>query len=583
MITPGQIMAGSPRPDAAPTDAGASAVNPAQLSVDTAQAVIDMFASRLAKAEAKLEWKVDRDGVVASILMTNEDVLIKGSQVGLVGEVTFVDWVRDMAGNPTPGLQIDPAITRIIGDRIQTGKVASNTWSTTAGSLLDLDAGTLTLGGSASPKFLVDATGHLTCTGATVTGTLTAGSIIDASATVSGTTLGTINSDAQAGYNHSLTPHAPTNADNTAQILGNSATAITLTSSNLFQTAASGARVLIGAGGVVGYNSSGVASFTLNAATGYLTCTGASVGGTLVAGSVIDASATVSGTTLGTINSDAAAGYNHSLTPHAPSTADNTAQILGASATAITMTSSNLFQTAASGARVLIGAGGIIGYDSSGATTFSLNATTGAATFAGDVNTTGHVVATGSWVDTPSGLSAAVIGASADNSLGVLGRALIGVAGLSGTAGGTGVEGNATGASSYGVAGYAPGDNSVAVYGMSQAANGGIGVYGSAPTGTGIGVKAASAGTALVVLGKMTIDNATLVTNLNADQLDGLHSTAFLHATGGNVYTFPGGTLTSSTGVASFSGFTPTANAATNVWVKMVIDSTTCYIPVWVC
>lgn len=474
MITPGQIMAGSPRPDAAPTDAGASAVNPAQLSVDTAQAVIDMFASRLAKAEAKLEWKVDRDGVVASILMTNEDVLIKGSQVGLVGEVTFVDWVRDMAGNPTPGLQIDPAITRIIGDRIQTGKVASNTWSTTAGSLLDLDAGTLTLGGSASPKFLVDATGHLTCTGATVTGTLTAGSIIDASATVSGTT-------------------------------------------------------------------------------------------------------------LGTINSDAAAGYNHSLTPHAPSTADNTAQILGASATAITMTSSNLFQTAASGARVLIGAGGIIGYDSSGATTFSLNATTGAATFAGDVNTTGHVVATGSWVDTPSGLSAAVIGASADNSLGVLGRALIGVAGLSGTAGGTGVEGNATGASSYGVAGYAPGDNSVAVYGMSQAANGGIGVYGSAPTGTGIGVKAASAGTALVVLGKMTIDNATLVTNLNADQLDGLHSTAFLHATGGNVYTFPGGTLTSSTGVASFSGFTPTANAATNVWVKMVIDSTTCYIPVWVC
>jgi len=55
------------------------------------------------------------------------------------------------------------------------GVLQSTNWSTTAGSQLDLDNGTLKLGGSSSPKFQVDADGVLYATGAVISGALTAG------------------------------------------------------------------------------------------------------------------------------------------------------------------------------------------------------------------------------------------------------------------------------------------------------------------------------------------------------------------------------------------------------------------------
>ena len=66
------------------------------------------------------------------------------------------------------GLYLNPAGiaagTKISGDSIQTGKITSNNFSTSAGSQLDLDAGTIKMGGSANPGFEVTDTGFVTAT-----------------------------------------------------------------------------------------------------------------------------------------------------------------------------------------------------------------------------------------------------------------------------------------------------------------------------------------------------------------------------------------------------------------------------------
>jgi hypothetical protein len=62
--------------------------------------------------------------------------------------------------------------TKIDGSTITTGKIRSNNWSTTLGSELDLNAGTITLGGSASPKFNVNASGDVTASSALFSGSV---------------------------------------------------------------------------------------------------------------------------------------------------------------------------------------------------------------------------------------------------------------------------------------------------------------------------------------------------------------------------------------------------------------------------
>ena len=63
--------------------------------------------------------------------------------------------------------------------------------------------------------------------------------------------------------------------------------------------------------------------------------------------------------------------------------ADVTATILGASGTSIVMTNANLFKSSSGTAGVFIGSGGLIGKNSSGVTTFSIDGSTGNATFYG--------------------------------------------------------------------------------------------------------------------------------------------------------------------------------------------------------
>jgi len=63
----------------------------------------------------------------------------------------------------------------VMADYVRAGVLQSSNWSATTGSQLDLDNGTLKLGGSDSPKFQVDSDGVLHATGAVISGALTAG------------------------------------------------------------------------------------------------------------------------------------------------------------------------------------------------------------------------------------------------------------------------------------------------------------------------------------------------------------------------------------------------------------------------
>ena len=71
----------------------------------------------------------------------------------------------------------------IIADYLRAGVLQSSNWAGATGSEVDLDLGTIKLGGSSSPKFSVTAAGVLTCTDAIVTGNLTTG----AGSTIGGT------------------------------------------------------------------------------------------------------------------------------------------------------------------------------------------------------------------------------------------------------------------------------------------------------------------------------------------------------------------------------------------------------------
>ena len=93
--------------------------------------------------------------------------------------------------------------------------------------------------------------------------------------------------------------------------------------------------------------------------------------------------------------------------------------------------------------------------------------------------------------------------------------------------------------------------------------------------------------------GPMTISNSTLVTNLNADLLDGQHASNFvttsgtayaadrLNGTAGtNILRFVQGTLTGSA-TATFSGTNKPGSNSSAVWIQIQIDGVTLYIPAW--
>jgi hypothetical protein len=178
------------------------------LSRDTAE-LISGIAERLNNAESTLSLKADQDSLISQILLTEEDVLITGDKISIAGSVTFADWKRDIGGDIlgtcdggtelmsesacTGGggswaPQIDPRITQISGDVIRTGVVKSTNWDASNGSEINLNDGTISLGGSSSPDFSVDTAGNMTCNNATINGDLIAGSTMVSTVTIDGGT-----------------------------------------------------------------------------------------------------------------------------------------------------------------------------------------------------------------------------------------------------------------------------------------------------------------------------------------------------------------------------------------------------------
>lgn len=233
--------------------------------------------------------------------------------------------------------------------------------------------------------------------------------------------------------------------------------------------------------------------------------------------------------------------------------ADNTTTILTASGTSIVMTNANLFKSASGVGGVFIGSGGLFGKNSSGTTTFSIDGATGDASFLGDITTAGKGQFDGDTA-TIGGWSWAVTGGStraAAGKGGVYGRGVIGVWGLADVSNGSGVYGQANYSNSSGVKGIA-GGSSWAVWGDNS--------------GSGVGVRASSvSGTALQVEGPMTINNTTLVSNLNAEKWNG--------ATLGSV--------TTGAATANFVGTNKPGSTSSSTWLPIVVGGTTYYIPVW--
>lgn len=60
--------------------------------------------------------------------------------------------------------------TQISGDRLRTGVIQSNNFAAALGSELNLDLGTIKLGGSANPLFSVDASGHVSASAGSIAG-----------------------------------------------------------------------------------------------------------------------------------------------------------------------------------------------------------------------------------------------------------------------------------------------------------------------------------------------------------------------------------------------------------------------------
>ena len=147
------------------------------------------------------------------------------------------------------------------------------------------------------------------------------------------------------------------------------------------------------------------------------------------------------------------------------------------------------------------------------------------------------------------------------------------------------------GASGSGINGFASSTSTAGVIGSSQYS----GAYGVNAVNTG-------GGYGLRVEGNMMITSTTMVSNLNADMVDGLHASSLAKISGGNSFSgnqyVTGGNLdvsgwvqcdnfridqTPSTGsaTATFNGSNKPGSTSTNEWLVLNMNGITKYIPAW--
>jgi hypothetical protein len=211
----------------------------------------------------------------------------------------------------------------------------------------------------------------------------------------------------------------------------------------------------------------------------------------------------------------------------------------------------------ATGQGVAFTSKGIVGRNST-TTTFTIDSTTGNATFGGTLT-----AATGTFYGD-------IVGGANIN---ISGNAIFN--GAYSSSGFTyAVVANPSYNANGGVIAYANGIFQAAVLGKASVnAIGGL----FQTTGSQAALQGYSSGTGdglYVSGGTMSINNNTLVTNLHAQ-----YANILVGSTGANQLTFNQGTLTGSS-TASFAANKPGGNS-TNVWIQVTIDSTTLYIPVW--
>ena len=180
-------------------------------AAENPDSIMQELALRLQNLETLVERKADSSSIKSLIAISPEAVKIQAKDIVLAGTVTIADVFGEYNG--TDPDKAPAKITRIRGDVIQTGTIKSNNYGADEGSAWDLDNETIVMGGSDNPKFKWDGTDL------EITGALKAGSIITESVTIGGTTLGTIKSNAGAGYSHATSAGNPHNTS-LAQING---------------------------------------------------------------------------------------------------------------------------------------------------------------------------------------------------------------------------------------------------------------------------------------------------------------------------------------------------------------------------
>jgi len=252
---------------------------------DAPQAVLDELIQRLTNVEILAQGKADANSIRSLIAFSDEDVLISGRNIVLNGAVTFTDIVNEQNGT-TSGL-VDPLITRIIGDRIQTGSITSNNWGASQGTAIDLDNETITMGGSDSPAFLFDGTDLF------VSGTITAGAVISGSVLIDGVAASTVVARANDGedIHDKLLQGGTAILTGVIQPTNTGALAVgTITWNSTTGALTGGTGIAITEFGIIGA-SSGSATFTIEASTGDATF----AGDVVTSGQVVATGETTSG------------------------------------------------------------------------------------------------------------------------------------------------------------------------------------------------------------------------------------------------------------------------------------------------
>lgn len=213
----------------------------------------------------------------------------------------------------------------------------------------------------------------------------------------------------------------------------------------------------------------------------------------------------------------------------------------------------------------------------------------------------GSITADKLFVSTLSAITANLGSITAGN---IIGTANINIAGtgkftgstLSSTGIHAAVIANDGGVEQYGVVGYATSIlQSAGILGDASLINNARGVEGRATTVSSVGVQCTNAsGTALGVSGGMSITSTTLVSNLNADMVDGLHATKFVRTDTNSIITgnldVEGEVRCNSfridaspiTGGATgnFISNKPGGNT-TVVWLPLSVNGITYYLPLW--